>query len=243
MYALRVKQFAVGLGLAGALVSAQAAMVYDFLHNPNGNTPNTWGTMTIDVVSASQVSIRFDTKDPGTPVGTVVGHEATGFGFAFAGVDYDGLTVANPGAADLAYDDDSLTWVKLANLNSIPNPANSVLDKDAFFFGATEGNANNYSPPGVAVGDSDVFYIGGFTGLTSENLAEFIEVVGVRFQSITGVGTGGAAVTSLFLVGSDGGGGGGGGGSVPEPAPIALMGLAFAGMAMLRRRNKAAKAA
>ena len=38
-------------------------------------------------------------------------------------------------------------------------------------------------------------------------------------------------------------GGGGGGGSVPEPAPIALMGLAFAGMAMLRRRNKAAKAA
>jgi len=37
--------------------------------------------------------------------------------------------------------------------------------------------------------------------------------------------------------------GGGGGGSVPEPAPIALMGLAFAGMAALRRSSRASRAA
>lgn len=50
---------------------------------------------------------------------------------------------------------------------------------------------------------------------------------------------------SLFSAGwrTPDNGGGGGGGSVPEPAPIALMGLAFAGMAMLRRRGKASKAA
>ncbi|GAA4401716.1 PEP-CTERM sorting domain-containing protein [Quisquiliibacterium transsilvanicum] len=48
---------------------------------------------------------------------------------------------------------------------------------------------------------------------------------------------------SLFSAGYRTPNGGGGGGSVPEPAPIALMGLAFAGMALLRRRNKAAKSA
>jgi hypothetical protein len=232
---------AIATAAAAAVLSFPApasALTFDFLYN-QPSCPSTWGTMTVGVVDADTLSIGFSMTNPGClPAGSAA--QATGFGFNFGAAGSNpGLTISNPLAGAFADDQDSLNWIVLNNLGAIPNPANSTtIDKTDFWFGATEGNANNINPPGIAIGQFDLFYIDGFTtNLTAPGfqLADFVDLVGVRYQSLPDNINGG----SLFLVGTPDNGGGPPQ-LLPEPSSVALLGALGLGMfaaGALRRRN------
>jgi MYXO-CTERM domain-containing protein len=184
--------------------------------------------MTVSVLDADSLQVRFDALNPAG----ASGFQVTGFGFDF-NPENPNLTVSNPTNGQFSFDQNNLNWIKLTNLNSIPNPANSdTVKKDVFEFGVTEGNANNLNPPGILANQTDIFYLNGFSGLTaSTDLDALIDWAGIRIQSLPGSINGG----SLFLVN----------GSappppttrVPEPAPLTLLGLGLLALRLQRRRR------
>jgi len=220
---------AVSAFVVGALApqSASAAPTFNFYYQ----CPSTWGTMTVGVVDADTLSIGFSMTNPGCSV-DASGAQATGFGFNF-GTPQGGLSISNPLGTAFTNDQDGLNWLVLNNLNSIPNPANSsAITKADFWFGATEGNANNITPPGIQVGQYDIFYINGFTtNLTAMgfDLASFVDLVGVRYQALPNSINGG----SLFLVG-----GGEAPNKVPEPGTLGLLGIGLLAIGATFRRRR-----
>ncbi len=187
-----------------------------------------WGTMNITAFDNDTLAVRYDAA-PDTIIPS--GSQVTGFGFAFGSTP---TGVANPADGDNTGDRDDLDWIVLNNLNAIPNPANGDefipnVTKFDFDFGVTEGNANNFNPPGILPGEFDIYFIN-FTGLIVDlsalDLTDFVDLTGIRLQSLPDDISGG----SLFLVGDNGGNG-----QVPEPGTIVLFGSGLIGLALYRR--------
>jgi len=146
-------------------------------------------------------------------------------------------SVRNPGDDEFIADRNDLDWIALNNLSAIPNPANRdefspQIDKDDYTFGVTEGNAQNSSGTSATEpGQFDVFYLDfGGVDFGLLNLEEFVNLTGIRLQSLPSTINGG----SLFLTGNAYNGGA----PVPEPATVFLLGSGLIGLAAFGRRRR-----
>lgn len=223
----------VALGLAMTAGSAAAGpAIYGFSYTVDGTTYG-FGTMTVSVASGTSLQVAFDAAIPAG----VTKFQVTGFAFDFA-PERSGLTVSNPGAADLPLDQDGLNWRALTRLKPIPNPSNTddVTKKD-FEFGVTEGKATKFNPPGIEAGETDVFFLGGFTGLTAgTNVGGLIDYAGIRIQALSSPDF---TATSLFLVGATPTASPAPT-AIPAPGALALFGAGLAGLGLALRRRRAA---
>lgn len=214
------------LGLALGAAMAASALPVAFIYQGHN-----YGSMDITVRSANSLQVQFTAA---SSVPGLTDFQVTGFGFNFSNTNLVGNTptVSNPTNNEFDFDQNGLRWIRLNNLNAIPNPANSTtITKKDYDFGVTEGNANNFNPPGVHPGQRDIFYLGGFHNLSAgTDLAHVVTLTGIRIQAIR-PGEG-----SLYLKGDvitetpE---------AVPEPGTVALVGAGLLGLAVLRRRNRA----
>jgi len=185
-----------------------------------------WGTMEIAASSANTLEIRYDASASSV---IPAGSQVTGFGFTFTPNTLTPTSITNSSSGM------ALNWIKLNNLNAIPNPANGdefipPITKFDYFYGVTEGNANNINPPGITPGSYDIFSLT-FTGapdLINTDLASFVQFTGIRLQSLPNDINGG----SLFLAGNEPSA------PVPEPTTLILLGSGLLGLAGFKRKMK-----
>lgn len=186
-----------------------------------------WGSMEITASGDSQLTVTYTASAP-----SLIGadSQATGFGFTFIPSTMTPSSVGNGG-------DPALNWVRLTNLNPIPQPSNrdeflpTIITDNSFFFGVTEGQANTINPPGIRPGNSDTYFLN-FTGLGSSligsDLSSFIALTGVRLQSLPNSINDG----SLFLVGREETS------RVPEPATLLLVGSGLLGFGIFASKRR-----
>ena len=189
-----------------------------------------WGEMEITIVNDFTLRVKYGAA------GSIPNSLATGFGFQFSPSVSSPIAINNPLDATFSFDQDDLDWIVLNNLSAIPNPSNGdefspAVDKFDFFFGATEGNANNFTPPGIAPGKSDIFYLdfgsqnNFFLGLNDDDIFDVVLLAGVRLQ---GIDTNAVPEGSLFLAA---------GNPVPIPGAAWLLGAGLVGVVSVRRRS------
>ncbi len=107
--------------------------------------------------------------------------------------------------AAFTYDQNSLDWTKLNNVNSIPNPANDEftpeIRKVDFLFGATEGNEGNISVPVFKPGEIDIFYLDFRVDISNYDLSDFVVLTGIRLQALPNdINEGGYFLSVVLLV-------------------------------------------
>lgn len=185
-----------------------------------------WGTMTIDQegVAANQLAIRFEFLPTSTDI---VRGEATGFGFSFEGEVP--ISISNPNLADTRLDLDWTVLDKKSPEAMFPGVANGdefdpAINSNDFMFGATEGDASNFSPPGIGIGQADVFYLNFAQNVTEDDVI----LTGIRLQGLDGAVNEG----SLFLAGRTPGT------PVSEPGTLMLIGSGLVSLAVMGRRYR-----
>ena len=234
-----LKKILILMSLQFLLAFTCSALTFTFSDDDFLNGAS-WGTMSIETTPSSDtLSVQYDAASLAILGQDNADAQATGFGFSF--LSNTVLAVTNPADADFASDRNDLNWI-MGDFNgqNFPGVANGdefdpVINKTDYSFAITEGVANNFSPPGIKGGEWDIFYLQ-FSGVDFNaelfDLADFIELTGVRFQSLSNDVNGG----SLFLAG------GGGGGIppqsvVPEPSTLVLLGAGLIGLAVYRRKK------
>lgn len=185
-----------------------------------------WGTMTIgqEGVAANQIAIRFDFLPTSTDI---VRGEVTGFGFSFEGAVP--VSISNPYPAGSRLDLDWTVLDKNSPNALFPGVANGdefdpAITSNDFMFGATEGDASNFTPPGIGIGQFDVFYLNFAQNVTEDDVI----LTGIRLQGIDGEVNEG----SLFLAGRTPGT------PVSEPGTLMLLGSGLVSLAVMGRRYR-----
>lgn len=187
-----------------------------------------WGTMEVSVFDSDTLQISYEAASASV---IPAGAQVTGFGFNF---DVSAITVWNVwNPTDPKFTDDmnALNWVRMTG--NVPSFAvangdefTPAVDKSDFTFWVTEGASNTFTPPGITPGNKDILFIGfsgvSFSGMGDAELFDFVNLTGIRLQSLPSSINGG----SLFLAGNP----------VPLPGALILFGSGIIGLIGIRRR-------
>jgi len=234
----------VMLFLLGGLLVANSAWAITFTFSDKDFLEGaSWGTLEIVAIDSDTLQVTYTASSASIiPEGSAV----AGFAFLFNSGTIGENGVRNPAADAFSYDLDLVDWYKLDNVNNLPTPANldefSSLsgDKNPFSDGATtdsSGNNVNQSNGAILPSQTDTFYID-LSDLTSidlltVDLTEFVELTGVRLQSLPDEINDG----SLFLIGRLDDGTAGPAAVVPEPGTVILLGVGVLGLNLSSRKK------
>jgi len=227
--------------LSGLLVTNSAWAITFTFSDKDFLDEASWGTLEIVAIDSDTLQVTYTASSASIiPDGSAV----AGFAFLFNSGTIGENGVRNPAADAFSYDLDLVDWHKLDNVNNLPTPANldefPSLSADPFSDGATtdsSGNNVNQANGAILPGQTDTFYID-LSDLTSidlltVDLTEFVELTGVRLQSLPDEINDG----SLFLIGRLDDGTAGPAAVVPEPSTVILLGVGVLGLNLASRKK------
>lgn len=188
---------AVGL-LAGAPAFAQT-VGYDFTTDQSGfEVGGSAGMLNVTIIGPNSLGFEFTTADP-IPNDTGTNPRVTGFGFLFD----DNTIVDAAGNVDSCNDNALEVTNATGSFECDPNPANNP-GNDPLNYGVAEDPNLTGIPPG-STGEFDIENFGvDFSSFDEDDLASFIQTVGVRYQGVDIDNQGDEGednLTSLFLIG------------------------------------------